>query len=116
MANMFNEDFIKQIHKCDTLFTNIDTIGDNVIHIEEFEAYVKKYNPEQADYDSIMEEFDSIALNTDNVIYFDEFLRATCEKANIYMKPELDSYDLLRIHEIVEYRHLSHQHWKGMIL
>ena len=55
MANMFNEDFIKQIHKCDTLFSNIDTIGDNVLHREEFEAYVRKYNPKNADYNSVME-------------------------------------------------------------
>ena len=41
---MFTDDFIKQVHVCDTLFTNIDTIGDNVLHKTELEAYVKKYN------------------------------------------------------------------------
>ena len=46
---MFTESFIKQVHDSDTLFSSIDTIGDNVLHMEEFEAYVKRINPDKAD-------------------------------------------------------------------
>ena len=51
---MFSEDFIKQVHTCDTMFTNIDTRGDNVLHQDEFEAYVRKTNKKQEEVDEIL--------------------------------------------------------------
>ena len=104
---MFSDAFIKQVHTCDTMFTNIDTRGDNVLHQDEFEAYVRKTNKDQSDFDHIMKEFNLIDSNHDGLIQFDEFLRALCLKGNIYMKPELDVYDRLQIAEMVEYRHIS---------
>ena len=68
MAHMFNDEFIRQIHKCDTLFTDIDTIGDNVLHKEEFEAYVRKNNSNQQDVDEILKEFNIIDTNHDGLI------------------------------------------------
>ena len=44
---MFSEAFIKQIHTCDTLFTQIDTTADNVLSRKEFEAYVRKNNKDE---------------------------------------------------------------------
>ena len=113
---MFSEAFIKQVHICDTLFTNIDTRGDNVLHRDEFEAYVKKNNPTEKDYDEIMKEFNIIDTDHDGFIQFHEFLRATCLKNNIFIKPELDIYDRLQIAEIVEYRHISEPEKKELLI
>ena len=92
---MFTEDFIKQVLASDTLFTSIDTIGDNVLHMDEFKAYVEKYNPDKADSESVLKEFNETDTNHDNLIQFDEFLRAICKKNGVPMKPDLDIHDKL---------------------
>ena len=40
----FTDDFVKQVHTCDTLFADIDTAGDNQISLQEFQVYVAKRN------------------------------------------------------------------------
>ena len=73
----------------------------------EFEAYVKKRNPDQADHDDIMKEFKKIDISGDGYIQFLEFLRAVCKKNDVYMHKQLDSFEKVQIFELIEYRHIA---------
>jgi len=91
--NFITSDFVKQVHQCDTLFTDIDTVGDCQISLLEFEAYVQKRNPDKEDHDEVMKEFRKIDINQDGYLDFLEFLRACCLKNGVPMPYELNVHD-----------------------
>ena len=63
MTFHFSDEFIKQVHTCDTLFADIDTAGDNQISMEEFKVYVAKRNKKVEDQNEVLKEFKQIDLN-----------------------------------------------------
>ena len=63
--NFITEDFKSVVLQSDTLFTDIDKKGDHQISLQEFEAYVKRKNPDEADQKQIMKEFLEIDLDHD---------------------------------------------------
>ena len=54
-----SHELIVQIHQCDTLFADIDTVKDRRLSFEEFEAYVTKRNSSD-DKETVMKEFRAI--------------------------------------------------------
>ena len=91
--SMFSENFVSQVQSCDTLFADIDTVGDNQLSFAEFEAYIKKRNPNEEDREDVMKEFKAIDTSGDGHIQFLEFLRAVCKKNGVYMHKELNSFE-----------------------
>ena len=104
---MLSEDFWKQVQQCDTLFTDMDTVGDCQISQEEFRSYIKKRNPEKDDFEEISKKFKTIDTSKDGYISFLEMLRSVCEDSHTPMPSELSIYDKLQIYESIEYRHIT---------
>ena len=63
--NFITEDFKSVLLQSDTLFTDIDKKGDHQISLQEFESYVKRKNPDEADQKQILKEFYEIDLDND---------------------------------------------------
>ena len=61
--------------------------------MDEFEAYVKKRNPDEADHQSVMKEFKQMDLDDDGYIQFLEFLRAICNQKKVHLPAEISVFD-----------------------
>ena len=92
---MLSDQFIKQVQQCDTLFTDIDTVGDCQLSFSEFEAYVQKRNPDKQDQENVMKDFNKMDIDQSGYLSFHEFLRAICKKNGVYMPSKLSIHDKL---------------------
>ena len=53
--------------------------------------------------------------NQDGYIQFIEFLRASCMKQNIVLPDKHSIYDMLRIGEIIDYKHMTQKEKQGLV-